>query len=104
MRVARFLHGKQDAAVHRFQPIAQVGNGTADDHAHRVIEVGRLHFIDDVDLGAVIGGAFGHFACGFNVFRGIAHVTPPCCKVLYFGVKYLHQSSLGMQGFGAILR
>ncbi len=46
---AAFLAGKQDAAVNRLQTVANIGKGAADDHAHRVIEVTGLHFIDDVD-------------------------------------------------------
>ena len=33
------VHAEQDAAVHRLQPVADVGQRAADDHAHRVIEI-----------------------------------------------------------------
>jgi len=35
--------------MHRFQSVAYIGQRAADDHAHRVIEVARLHLINDVD-------------------------------------------------------
>src|SRR3546814_3860601 len=40
---------RSDAAVHRLQPVAHIGQRAADDHAHRVIEVAGLHLVDDVD-------------------------------------------------------
>jgi hypothetical protein len=33
----------------RFQAIAHVGQRARDDDGHGVIEIARLHFIDDVD-------------------------------------------------------
>ena len=44
-----FLAGEENAAVDRLQPVAHIRQRTADDHAHRVIEVAGLHFVDDVD-------------------------------------------------------
>ena len=46
---AAFLAGPQDAPMDRLEPVAHVGQRAADDHAHRVIEIRRLHLIDDVD-------------------------------------------------------
>jgi hypothetical protein len=46
---AAFLRGEQDTAVDRLQPVADIGQRAADDHAHRVIEIAGFHFIDDVD-------------------------------------------------------
>ncbi len=47
--IAAFKRRIEDAAVDRFQAVAHVGQRAADDDAHRIIEVGRLHFVDDVD-------------------------------------------------------
>ena len=73
--VAGFLHREKDAAVDRFQPVAQIGDGAAYDHAHGVVEIGGLHLVRDGDLGAVprvLGrGIFGVF----RGFRGIVHVS-----------------------------
>ena len=33
------MHAEQDAAMHRLQAVANVGQRAADDHAHRVIEI-----------------------------------------------------------------
>lgn len=55
--IAAFIGRIEDAAVHGFQAVAHVGQRAADDHAHRVIEVTRLHLVDDVDRrDAVLGG------------------------------------------------
>ena len=51
-------HRIEDAAMHRLQAVANVGQGAADDHAHRVIEVAALHFVEDRD-GLDVGRLFG---------------------------------------------
>ena len=51
-------HRIEDAAMHRLQAVADVGQGAADDHAHRVIEVAALHFVEDrdrLDVGRALG-------------------------------------------------
>ena len=47
--VVRLVHREQDAAVHRLQPVAHVGQRPPDDHAHRVIEVGAAHLLFEAD-------------------------------------------------------
>jgi len=44
---AVLVHREQDAAVHGLQPVAQVGNGAADDHAHGVVEIAAAHLVLD---------------------------------------------------------
>ena len=39
-----FVHGEEHAAMHRLQAVPDVRQGPANDHAHRVIEVGMPHF------------------------------------------------------------
>jgi hypothetical protein len=46
---AAFLRGKQNSAMHRLKPVTHIRQGASDDHAHRVIKIARLHFIDNVD-------------------------------------------------------
>jgi hypothetical protein len=58
-REVLLTHRKQDAPVHRLQPVANVRQRTADDHAHRVIEIAALHFVEDrdgLDVGWPAGG------------------------------------------------
>ena len=43
--------------MHRLQAVAHVGQRAADDHAHRVIEVGALHLVGDRD-GPDVGWLF----------------------------------------------
>ena len=75
MRIAGFVHGKKYAPVHRFQPVAQIGNGAADNHAHRVIEIGGFHLVNDADLRPVVVGAHRGFVCVLNVFWFVGQVT-----------------------------
>ena len=37
--VVQLVHRKQHAPMHRFEAVTRVGQGTADDHAHRVIQI-----------------------------------------------------------------
>ena len=48
--VAAVEHGVDHAAVHGLQAVAHIGQGSPDDDAHRVVEVGALHFELQVDL------------------------------------------------------
>ena len=48
--VVQLPHGVEHAAVHRLQPVAHVGQGPPDDHAHGVIEIGLLHLFFDADF------------------------------------------------------
>lgn len=48
--VAAVEHCVQDAAVHRFQSVAHVREGTPDNDRHGVVQVGPLHFSLQVDL------------------------------------------------------
>ena len=43
--VAAVVHRVEDAAVHRLEPVADIGQRAADDHAHRVVEVGLLDLV-----------------------------------------------------------
>ena len=42
-------HIVEDAPVHGLQTVAHVGQGTGDDDRHRIVDVGRLHLLLDVD-------------------------------------------------------
>ncbi len=48
--VAAVVHRVEDPAVHRLQPVAYVGQRAADDHRHRVVDVGLLHLVLQLDL------------------------------------------------------
>ena len=45
--IARLMHRVQDAAVHRLQPIPDIRKRARNNYAHRVIEIGALHFVGD---------------------------------------------------------
>ena len=42
-------HIVEDASMHRFESVPHVGKRTRYDHRHRIIDVGRLHLLLDVD-------------------------------------------------------
>ena len=58
---AVLVHRIQDAAMHRLQSVARVGESATDDHAHGVIEVRALQlgFDGDGRDGAAVFGPFG---------------------------------------------
>jgi len=64
--VTGVVHGVDDAAVHRLEAVADVGQGAPDDDAHRVVEVGVLDLIADLD-GLDAGVAPGHQALGVGL-------------------------------------
>src|SRR5216684_2211059 len=45
---AQIVHGHQDAALHRLQAVAHVGERARDDYAHRVVEIRLPHFRFDI--------------------------------------------------------
>src|SRR5690606_20356028 len=58
------VHRVQDTAVHRLQPVTHVRQSPRHNHAHRVIDVGVLHLLLDVDGLDTASGvgrqSFGH--------------------------------------------
>ncbi len=77
------VHAPEDAAVHRLQAVARVGQGPRHDDRHGVVEEGPLHLLLDLDgldaaevdgrAVAVVGrwwGGVAH-ACGFPRVRGL---------------------------------
>jgi hypothetical protein len=54
-------HREEDPAVDRLEPVAHIGDGAADDHAHGVIEVTRPHLVLDADGDLLLDvGGFVH--------------------------------------------
>src|SRR6266849_6639237 len=45
---AEIVHGHQDAALHRLEAVAHVGESARDDYAHRVVEIRLPHFRFDI--------------------------------------------------------
>ncbi len=43
--VVQFVHREQHAPMHGLQAVADIREGTSDDHAHRVIEIRTAHFL-----------------------------------------------------------
>ena len=46
---AHVVHGVEDAAVHRLQAVARVGQGPRHDHAHGVVQIRAAHLVVNVD-------------------------------------------------------
>ena len=47
-RQAHFAHAIQNAAVDGFQPVTDIWQSAANDHAHRVIDIRPTHFVFDI--------------------------------------------------------
>jgi hypothetical protein len=47
---ALLVHGVKNASVDGLQPIPYVRQRSTYDHAHGIIDVGRLHLISDIDI------------------------------------------------------
>ena len=58
--VGQLVHGKQHAAMHRFQAVARIGQRTSDDHAHRVVEIRLAHFLFEADRQGFFGELLFH--------------------------------------------
>jgi hypothetical protein len=48
-----FLAGPQNPPVNRLQAVAHIGKRARDDDRHGIIEIARLHLVNDVDRGNV---------------------------------------------------
>src|SRR5262249_27548193 len=48
-REVQITHGHENAAMHGFQTVPHIRQGTADDDRHGVVHEGRTQFIADVD-------------------------------------------------------
>ncbi len=46
---AHIVHGIQDAAMHGFETVANVGERAPDDHRHRIVEIRTPHLVFNVD-------------------------------------------------------
>src|SRR5690606_26839545 len=76
----QLVHAVEDAAVHRLQAVANIGQRTAHDHAHGVIEVRALHFFSDRDGANVARPAAGRCSlvviCQVDTSPNTAERTP----------------------------
>ena len=57
--VAQLAHGEQHTTVHRLQAVTHIRQRTPDDDAHRVVQVGLLHLVFEID-GDNFLGELGH--------------------------------------------
>jgi hypothetical protein len=69
------VHGIEDAAMHRLQPIAGVGQRARHDHAHGVVEIGGAHLLFDEDVAHQASVQPSAVGCGAVVI----HAHPACC-------------------------
>ncbi len=68
--VAQFAHGVQHAPVHGLQAVADVGQSAADDHAHRVIQVGFAHLVFEI-YGQYFASDLGHLRESGEAFSAL---------------------------------
>ena len=45
---ARLVHGKENAAVHGFHAVANIGERPCHDDAHCIVQIGLLHFMNNL--------------------------------------------------------
>src|SRR5579864_8128483 len=64
-RETHLLHGVENAAMDRLQSVADVGQRTADDDRHRVVEIRAAHLVFNVD-GLNVQGAGGAAALAWG--------------------------------------
>jgi len=69
--VIQLMHREQHAPVHGLQAVAGIGQGTADDHAHRVIEIRTPHLLLKAD-GQGFFGELSHARCEVGAGSGAA--------------------------------
>ena len=55
-RQSHFVHSKEDAPMHRLEPVADIGERAAHNDAHGVIEIRPPHLVFDIDGDEVFGG------------------------------------------------
>src|SRR6266699_3182038 len=60
------MHRVENAAMHRLETVARIGQRTRHDHAHGVIEVGAFHLVED-GYGMNIGRS--RRLSGLRIFR-----------------------------------
>jgi len=76
--IVGLMHRIKNAAMHRFEAITQIRDGARNDHAHRIVEIARLHLISDGDGRAIINVfARRYFVFVFRCFRSVVHVVCP---------------------------
>jgi len=56
---AHLMHGKEDAAMHGLEAVADIGQSAADDDRHGVVEVRAAHLLFNVDGDEVSGAGAG---------------------------------------------
>jgi hypothetical protein len=59
--VRQLVHGEENTTMHRLQAVASVGQGTADNHAHGVIEIRSTHLVFETDGQGFFGEGFHFF-------------------------------------------
>jgi hypothetical protein len=73
------LHGVKNAAVNGLQSVANVGQGAADDHRHRIVEIRAAHLLFNVDglnvqrAGAIAAGRRSEREFGILVVRHMSY-------------------------------
>ena len=100
--VAESPHGIKHAAVNRLETVPGIRERASDQHAHRVIEVGLLHLIRNIDLMNIFLELRNHFGTGIVSGRRIrlAFVFvcrhKPACENWRTGKAAAKQKKLGL--------
>ncbi|CAI8165889.1 MAG: Uncharacterised protein [Prochlorococcus marinus str. MIT 9215] len=73
---AQLIHRVEDATVNRFESIASIRQGTPDNHAHRVLQIGARHLVTQVSLDNPIVGLSGNATTGSHWIRHTKSYLP----------------------------
>ena len=73
--VAEFVHGEQDAPMHRLQTVAGVWQGAPHDDRHRVVEIRLAHLVLEVDV-EEFASDFSHGFSGSEGLKNQAVMIP----------------------------
>src|SRR5690606_26930824 len=76
--VVQLAHRKQHATVHRLQTIAHIGQRPAYDDAHRIVQIGLLQFVFDVDRKDFFGDFTHGYGYSFLSVQGLTETASAC--------------------------
>ena len=62
---AEVVHRVQNAPLDRLEAVADIGQRAGDDHAHRIVEIGRLHLVDELLRADIVRCRVGRF--GYHI-------------------------------------
>ena len=89
------MHREQNASVNGFEAVTQIGDRPADDHGHRIVQIGRAHLMFDADGRPGVLWPLGrHFIIVFRGLWSVAHAVCPNFPQVYMLCSYLSRARI----------